>query len=434
MFPLKIDGYRPVEARRATHTKLNGLVVALMLASLVALLFTAGPGAVRAADVDNRVLVQLQSGFSPDSLNLTYGTTTAQVLTDPNTYLLNPMPGQTADAQVALMSRDTRLVFAETNYKASQMQTMQIYFTFDPASALTNGQSNPLSVQIAQNQPAYGQIRLAQAQTISRGAGVVVAVIDSGINAAHPELAGKILPGRNILSGTSDTTDQLGHGTFIAGVISQIAPDARILPVKVVGNSSYGRIEDAIAGIRWAADNGANIISISLGTYYGSKDFDDVLKYARDTKGALIFASAGNNNSNLLRYPAAESRVSSIAALDNSNRKASFSNYSNTVDLDAPGVGIYSTYYLGGYAYGDGTSFSTPIAAGVAALTWAKQRTLKSGDVLKKLQDTAVKLDSCNPAYKNTLGHGLVDSYRAVGGPALSKVQMQTYTCQPSAK
>jgi thermitase len=261
---------------------------------------------------------------------------------------------------------------------------------------------------------------------------IKVAVVDSGVNINHPDLAGKTLPGRNIIAANADVTDEGGHGTFVAGVIAQVAPEAKIIPVKVLNSNGYGTISDTAKGIRWAADNGAKIINVSLGTYYESAELNSAISYARDTKGALLVASVGNNNTSNLRYPGSYHKSFSVAAIDQTNRKTSFSNFGKErVRVVAPGVQIYSTYFKGGYAYGDGTSFSTPIVAGLSALVWAKKTDWKWDNVIGEIESKSVMLDKCDPVYgANSLGKGVIDAYSSLGGQPLKDRQFDRFTCQ----
>lgn len=415
---------------RAKLARLSIIQVLLLIAALLVALFAASPSLAGAAENDNKVIVQIKSGVTPSIVNYRYGTTVVNQLPGTNTYLVMPSVGQTADSIVARMQGDPLLVYAEANYKASQMQTLQSSMYYDPASALSTGGGTPASLDKAYKQWAFTQIRLKEAHSRSKGWGITVAVVDSGVWTGHPDLAARMLPGRNITNGSNDVTDETGHGTFVAGIIAQVAPEAKILPVKVLDSSGLGDVKHAAEGIRWAADNGAQIINISLGTYYQHHELDEAVRHARDARGALVLASAGNNNTSNQRFPASYEKTFSVAATDPGNRKASFSNYNkDTIRVTAPGVTIYSTYYKGGFAYGDGTSFSTPQVAGLAALLWATKPDWKYDNVKGQIESTASELDYCDPVYGVMLGKGIIDASYALGGPRKDK-DYSKFTCQ----
>jgi hypothetical protein len=362
----------------------------------------------------NQIIAQLATGTNVNTINQAYGTSVAHALKGQNTFLLNVPVGQTADNLVSQMQSDTRLVFAETNARASLTEGAQIYIYLDQSSALQDGSSSTTALSQATNQWAFKQIELSQAQQKSLGTGLTIALIDTGVNAAHSDLTGKILPGYNFLNQSADTNDDLGHGTFVAGLLAQVAPAARILPLKALDNTGWGTVADASDALYYATDQGAKIINISLGTYISSKQLEKAVKYAQ-SKGALVVASAGNDNSNRLRYPAALSGVVGVAATDQSNHKANFSNYGSAVQVSAPGVGIYSTYWKGGYAYGDGTSFATPQVAGEAALVWSLHPDWRAKDVASQIGTSSNSLLLLDLIYGKLLGQGVIDAYKACG-------------------
>jgi subtilisin family serine protease len=142
-------------------------------------------------------------------------------------------------------------------------------------------------------------------------------------------------------------------------------------------------------------------------------------------------ASVGNNNSSNIRYPGSYHRSFSVAATDQTNHKTTFSNYGKErVRVTAPGVQIYSTHYLGGYAYGDGTSFSTPLVAGISALVWARNPGWKYDNVVSQIESTAVNLSYCDLVHgPNNLGKGIVDAYHAAGGSARPESELEPFAC-----
>ena len=213
------------------------------------------------------------------------------------------------------------------------------------------------------------------------GSDVVVSVIDTGVDLDHPEFSGRIVPGYDFVDGDSVPEDGNSHGTHVAGTIAAAnnflgmtgaAPDAKIMPIRVLDDQGNGSLSDVISGIRWSVDNGADVINLSLGGGGYSQSMDEALKYA-SSRGSVVIMSAGNEGANSPAYPAAHASNSGIAvgAVDMAGNMARFSNRSGLEVLDyvtAPGVDIYSTLINGGYGFMSGTSMAAPHVAGLAAL------------------------------------------------------------------
>ena len=218
--------------------------------------------------------------------------------------------------------------------------------------------------------------RTDEAWSTSKGDAVTIAVLDTGVT-VNSDLQGKVLPGRNILTGTADTSDGHGHGTFSAGVaasstnnahaVAGYGWNAKVLPVKVM--ESTGNMSDLAAGITWAADNGAHIISMSLSGPSGTTTLSSAVKYAVG-KNVLLVAAAGNQGDVAVRYPAAYPEVIGVAGSDAADARYSWSNYGSWVDVAAPGVNrsMSRTGTIGSYA---GTSSATPAVAGILAIARA---------------------------------------------------------------
>lgn len=217
----------------------------------------------------------------------------------------------------------------------------------------------------------------------TRGACVRVAVLDTGIDQSHPDLADAIDDARDFTNSPFGPADKNGHGTHTAGTIAArqnnlgvigVAPDCRLLIGKVLGDDGSGSSANVAAGIDWAADSGADVISMSL----GSPEPDDALLAAIEravAKGKFIIAAAGNDGrDNSVNYPARWSGTIAVAAVDASGHLAPFSSRGPEVDIAAPGENILSTWLRGTYAKLSGTSMATPFVAGVTALLVALHR------------------------------------------------------------
>ena len=276
------------------------------------------------------------------------------------------------------------------------------------------------------------KLRAETAWQTSRGAGVKVAVVDTGVSATQNDLpANQILTGTDASgSGGNGRNDGHGHGTHVAGTIvasvgngigiAGLAPDALIIPVKVLSDSGSGSSVGVANGIRWAADHDADIISMSLGGGYSSTIAVQVA-YAI-ANGVTVIAAAGNERSqgSPVSYPAALPGVVAVAATDSNNSYASFSNAGSYVDISAPGVGIWSTLPNNGFAAWSGTSMATPHVSAVAALVLSQAASAQvSVPVDLLLTGTATDLGAVGR--DDDFGAGLVNpvaALAAVGGSA----------------
>ncbi len=251
---------------------------------------------------------------------------------------------------------------------------------------------------------------------------VKVAVVDSGVDAAHPELSGRVLGGYDFVDDDGKACDGNGHGTHVAGVIAAsgdngvgvagVAWRTSILPVRVLDESGSGYYSDVIEGIRYAADQGADVINLSLGGSAGSQALQDAVDYAH-AKGSILVAAAGNDGQDTLSYPAACRNTISVGASDRDDLPASFSNRGGDLDLLAPGISIYSTYPNSGYVKMRGTSMATPQVSGALALLLSVRPGLSPEDAEKALTSNAVDL---GPRGRDEFtGWGLLRADKALG-------------------
>ncbi|MFG1603611.1 S8 family serine peptidase [Actinoplanes sp. NPDC049265] len=271
---------------------------------------------------------------------------------------------------------------------------------------------------------ALPKIKATDAWPTSTGSGVTVAVLDTGVSASHPDLAGQVLTGYNAFTDTTGTSsDAHGHGTHVAGTIAAlanngqgvagVAPNVKILPVKVLADNGGGTSVSASAGMVWAADHGAQVISMSLGGAGSSQAYQAAIDYAR-SRNVVVIAAAGNERTNgsPVMYPGAAPGVVAVAATDNNDSVAYFSNAGSYVDVAAPGVNIYSTVPGDGYAYKSGTSMATPHVAAVAALLLAKNPALTPDQVEQAMESSAKDLGTAGK--DNDYGYGRVDAVAAL--------------------
>ncbi len=250
------------------------------------------------------------------------------------------------------------------------------------------------------------------------GLNVVVAVVDTGVQIDHEDLKNNITSGYDFVNNRENASDDNGHGTHVAGIIAAYnnsvgivggAHKAKIMPIKVLNAQGYGYLSDVAKGIYYAADNGAKIVNLSLGTDYNSSILKDSVEYAH-RKGVLVVGAAGNSSGSSCVYPAAYAEVICVVATDQDNKLASFSNKGG--ELSAPGVSNYSTYIGNRYAYLSGTSMATPHVVASAALVFSYCSDCSTSEVREVLRGTAIDLG--DPGQDSIFGYGLVDVFASI--------------------
>jgi type VII secretion-associated serine protease mycosin len=310
------------------------------------------------------------------------------------------------------------------------------------ACALTSAPANADLVRDAEWAP--GAIQATQAWATTRGSGVTVAVLDTGVDPGHTDLTGQVTAGPDFvggdarpgdpfwgLHGTAMASDVAGHGHGAGDGVIGIAPAAKILSVRVIWDdndpirtmtpsqrsAAGARPGDPVAqGIRYAVDNGAQVINMSLGQADTPSsvmtETDTAVRYAI-AHGVVVVASDGNGgqSSNQTEFPAAYPGVIAVAATDKSGRRASFSTHTWTTSVAAPGVGVVAAHAGGGYIIGDGTSPSAALVSGVCALIRSRFPTLSPAQVRDVLERTATGHAG---AYNEEVGWGVVQAADAL--------------------
>ena len=233
----------------------------------------------------------------------------------------------------------------------------------------------------------------------SRGAGVKVVVIDTGLDMTHPDLAGNIKGGWNAITKTNDFNDDHGHGTHCGGNIAAldnsigivgVTPKAELYGVKVLDANGSGTFDDVIAGMQWAVDNHMEVASMSLGADQGNPALADMVK-AMKNAGVTLIAASGNSGG-AVGFPGGYPEAIAVAAGDNNDQLADFSSRGPEVAVIAPGVDIYSLSKNGGYETMSGTSMATPHVAGLAVLYLSKHKGASPDQVRAALSAASTKL------------------------------------------
>ena len=256
-------------------------------------------------------------------------------------------------------------------------------------------------------------------------ADVLIAIIDSGIDTDNPEFSGRISPlshnARTGQTGLSYVEDTDGHGTMVAGIIAAnknnregiagILSEASILVIKASNEEGTYDDADLITAIRYAADNGADVINMSLGGPYANPLTEDAIDYAY-SKGSIVVAASGNDGDDGLIYPASFPQTISVGAVDDTKTIADYSNRNQMVDVVAPGSGIVTTYTGGQYMVGSGTSFAAPMISGVLGLMFSADPTLSAEDAIGRIRATATDLG--DPGRDDIYGYGFTDAFDAL--------------------
>jgi subtilisin family serine protease len=377
----------------------------LALASAVALALTSGYAADALANpqgwAEGRILLQTRAGLSDAELDKVLKPQNAQAIgriQQINLHIIQ-VPPQAEAAVARALANNPHVKFAELD--------MQV------------------EAQLTPNDPKYPsawhlpKIQAPTAWDSSQGNGVTIAILDTGVDANHPEFAGKLVAGWNSVSGNTDTADIHGHGTNVAGTAAAIANNslgvagvasaARIMPIRITNNSSgYAYWSDIARGLTWAADQGAHVANISYEAT-NSSSIASAAQYLQG-KGGVTVVAAGNSSTNP-GYSDSPYMIT-VSATDSNDIKTSWSNYGYFVDVSAPGVSIWTTFKGGGYGTVNGTSFASPITAGVVALMMAASPDLSSCELEEILKTTADDLG--NTGWDTHYGSGRVNAAAAV--------------------
>jgi thermitase len=395
------------------YMHLKKTIVALVVAVL---LISSFPTIVFAASPDNPVPVsdlsqeQILVKFKPDvtlpeaaEIHRQLGGQVKETIPDIGVQVVKVPKGQ-AMAKVKAYSANAKVAYAEPDFVVQALA--------DP--------DDPGFV----NQWGMVKVRAPLAWDVTTGSpSINIAILDTGVDLDHPDLAAKIV--KNINFSSSATVDDVyGHGTHVAGIaaamtnngmgVAGLGYSATIMNVKVLADNGQGYWSGVAQGIIWAADNGAEIINMSLGGSSGSSTVESAINYAWN-KGVVIVAAAGNDGDSAPEYPAYYANCMAVAATDSADRLTDWSNRGGWVDVAAPGNSVYSTLKDGSYGYKSGTSMASPHVAGLAALVFtvvtdSNGNGRLNDEVRARIQAT------CDDIGVSGIGSGRIQAYKAVTG------------------
>lgn len=409
------------------------LVALLVLANLAVAAPQAAPATpARPAFVPGEILVGVQpkafsrTGPAASALARSVGGQIVDDIAGLNVLVLR-VPDHAVDAAIRALSKNPNVIYAERNGIA--------YVDADPNDPYDNTTCYDSSKHGCVTQWAWAKIQAYQAWDITTGlSSVKVAVVDTGIDNSHPDLPA-VVTQKDFINNDNNAEDDNGHGTHVAGTIGALTNNSTgvaglnwnvsLMAAKVLNASGSGSYLAVSNGIKWAADNGATVINLSLGGSVPSTTLKNAVDYAWN-KGVVLACAAGNNGSSAKSYPGAYNNCIAVAATDENDAKASFSNYgSKWVDVAAPGVRILSTLpnssvylntqygYYQNYDSLNGTSMATPHVAGLAGLVWATGQCTTASCVRSKIENNADKISGTGTYWAK----GRINAYKAVSAP-----------------
>jgi len=346
-------------------------------------------------------------------------------------YLVEVSESSTVEGMVLALNQNPYVEYAEPN-RLLRINVTPNDTQFKYQYALYNSGQQIGSVPGSPQGKSSADIKAPPAWEETEGrSAITIAVVDTGVDMLHPDLDSKIKSsGRDFVNNDFDATDDHGHGTMIAGIaaaetnnnegIAGVTWNCKVLPVKVADESGLAYEDDVADGIRWAVDNGADVINLSLGSPEPTLLIRDAMKYAHD-KNVVVVVAAGNT-AGPVEYPAAYNAYClAVSATDYNDLRTLWSSYGPEIDVAAPGDRILSTYpvNLSGpyipYAYGSGTSFSAPHVAGLAALIKSIKPGLKVEEIRKIIRYSADDVNASQfKGRDDYIGYGRINMEKAL--------------------
>lgn len=404
----------------------------------------AGSDNVSASAVARQLIVKRRDGYIGAKLSLS-GVRTLRTNRQLGMEVVTA-EGRSVNELASILQRDPSVEWVEPNRYLSLPAPFNGQPARGGASFLDGSIEAKPNDPGAKDQYHLNKINAFTAWNYSRGQNVVVAVLDTGVDLAHPDLKGNLVAGYDAISKKGAPKDMNGHGTHVAGVIAAVtdnrlgvagvAPGAKIMPIKVLGENGGGDLGSIIDGIQWATDHGAQVINMSLGGPIESPSWAAAVKYAAK-KNVVVVAAMGNerDQGNPKNQPAATPGVIAVGATDPQDRITEFSSYGEWISVSAPGYAIKSTFPTYAcetykaykqnpeffppetkiglrYASVSGTSQASPVVAGIVALLKAQNPHLTPAQTRQILMSTAVDLG--RKGFDEDFGAGRVDALKAL--------------------
>lgn len=362
--------------------------------------------------VSRRILVQPKKGVNDSevaSVLSGHGAKTISKITALNIHIVELPENANEKAIAALIAHNPKFEFAEVD-----------------------GMVQP---NASANDPYYSsawhlqKIQAPLAWDVSLGDGVVIGILDSGVDGTHPDLVGKMVAGYNFYDNNTDTTDVHGHGTACAGAaaassnngigVTGVSWNSKIMPLRISDTAGVGYWSMMASGITWAADHGARVVSLSYASMQTSSAVASAAAYMQNKGGCTVIAMS--NTGALESTPNNQTEIFVTATSDSNDTFASWSTFGPSADISAPGYGIWTTQRGGTYGSWWGTSFSTPIVAGVVALMMSANPNLPGQQIQSLLYQNADDLGALG--WDQYYGHGRVNAVRAVTAAKNAVVQ-----------
>lgn len=380
------------------------LLGAVAAAALACVLF-AGPATADddgGAYVSRQVVVELKPGGTVGHVNRKYGTRTISKLPGGGKIYLLKTPRRANPAKLARrIAADGRVLYAEPNFRTGTPEGSARH------NARPGGTPAPSSDPATyRSQYAVDALNLSGAHANNRGEGSVVAVIDTGVQADHPELASRVVAGRDFVDGDGypadsgngrdddrdGTVDEMvGHGTHVAGIVALAAPEADIMPIRALDTEGRGTTFGIARAIRFATNNDADVVNLSLGSSRETELLESLIGDDDDDgSGRAVFVAAAGNDANAIeQFPAAEDGAIAVASVDGEKKRSDFSNSGGWVTVAAPGTDIHAPFPTSRYAMWSGSSMATPFVAGQAALIKSARPAADAGCVKGFIESTS---------------------------------------------
>jgi len=386
-----------------------GTLVALLLCVTLA-----GPAGADDDDddggeyVSRQIVVKIKAGASIGAIERKYRVSRIERLPGGGKiYLVKTRRGVNPANLARRMEQDSRVLYAEPNFRTGLPEASRQH------RARPGGEPVPSSDPARyRSQYAVDNLKLTEAHGVNRGAGAVVAVIDTGAQADHPELSGRLMAGYDFVGRDGNPADKgngrdddrdgevdetVGHGTHVAGIVALAAPKAKIMPIRALDTEGRGTTFGVAKAIRYAVSNGADVVNLSLGTSRKTELLEDLIGDDDDDdddggsngRDVVFVAAAGNDSDTRRQYPAAEEGAIAVTSVGEDRTRSGFANYGPWVTIAAPGDDIHSPFPENRYAMWDGTSMATPFVAAQAALVRSARPSASSECVIGIIRQTA---------------------------------------------